>query len=104
MAQSFTGTSGTFYVPGSYVETIVQAPNSGLSTTGVLMLIGEADAGPSYSEESDISLNRIWTRRLLSDSCQIPLWPNSRWVPRRSQCCERSEYPRRATKNFHFQN
>jgi hypothetical protein len=35
----------------------VEQSNSGLATTGVLMLVGEAEAGPDYSREADLSLN-----------------------------------------------
>lgn len=56
MAQSTTALDTTFFVPGSYVKQVVQASNSGLSTTGVLMLVGEADTGPDASVD-DITAN-----------------------------------------------
>jgi hypothetical protein len=57
MAQSFVTDAGTLIIPGAYPDIRVEAANSGLATTGVLMLVGEADAGPDYSKEADLSLN-----------------------------------------------
>lgn len=57
MAQSFVTTSGTLIIPGATVETRVQTSNSGLATSGILMLVGEADSGPDFSAETDLSLN-----------------------------------------------
>lgn len=57
MAQQFTDSSGTFIVPGSYSKITVQSNTSGLATTGVLMLVGESDAGPDYTEETDLEDN-----------------------------------------------
>lgn len=58
MAQSFTTDSGvTLVVPSAIVQTVVQSATSGVSTTGVLALVGEADAGPSYADEIDITQN-----------------------------------------------
>lgn len=57
MAQSFVTTEGTLIIPGAYPTIKVEAAASGLATTGVLMLVGEADAGPDYSEEEDLADN-----------------------------------------------
>lgn len=57
MAQSFVTDAGTLIIPGAYPSIKVEQSNSGLSTTGVLMLIGEADAGPDYGKETELSLN-----------------------------------------------
>ena len=57
MAQSYTTSAGTLIIPGAYSSIQVQTANSGLATTGVLMLIGEADAGPRFSAEADLELN-----------------------------------------------
>lgn len=58
MAQSFTTDSGvTLVVPSAVVQTVVQSSAAGVSTTGVIALVGEADAGPSYANESDITQN-----------------------------------------------
>lgn len=57
MAQSYTSTNGTVYIPGAYVESKVENQNSGFSTTGVVVLVGEADAGPDYTLEKDITAN-----------------------------------------------
>lgn len=57
MAQSVTTTEGTLIIPGSYASWQVVANNSGLSTSGVVLLLGEADAGPDYSLESSLQDN-----------------------------------------------
>lgn len=57
MAQSYVTTAGTLIIPGAYSQYTVEANNSGLATTGVLMLVGEADAGPDFSLEDDLALN-----------------------------------------------
>lgn len=55
MAQSYTTPEGvTLKIPGAYPSVQVAASNTGLSTTGVLMLVGEADAGPDHTLESDL--------------------------------------------------
>ena len=57
MAQSYTTSSGvTVKLPGAYPSINVAAANAGLSTTGVLMLVGEAATGPRFSEEVDLDL------------------------------------------------
>lgn len=53
MAQQTVTTDGTFTVPGAYPKVEVQNAPSGLSTTGVIVAIGEAEAGPAFSEETD---------------------------------------------------
>ncbi len=57
MAQQYVTDAATLIIPGSYPDVKVQKQNSGLATTGVLMLVGEADAGPHHSEETDLALN-----------------------------------------------
>lgn len=57
MAQSYVTDSGTLIIPGAYSAYKVQTANSGLATTGVLMLVGEADAGPDFTEEEDLQEN-----------------------------------------------
>lgn len=57
MAQSYVTDAGTLIIPGAYSQIKVQTANSGLATTGVLMLVGEADAGPRFSVEEDLELN-----------------------------------------------
>jgi hypothetical protein len=57
MAQQYSTTGGNLVIPGAYPSVTVQTGNAGLATTGVLMLIGEADAGPDYTAETDLSLN-----------------------------------------------
>jgi hypothetical protein len=57
MAQQYQTTSATLTIPGAYAETVVQNNPSGLSTTGVLMLIGEAESGLDFTAEQDLGLN-----------------------------------------------
>lgn len=57
MAQSFSDSSGTYYVPGPYTTFTVKKSFAGLASNGVLLLIGEADAGPDYSTEADLAAN-----------------------------------------------
>ena len=57
MAQSFSTTSGTLIIPGVYSSITVQTANGGLSTNGVLVLIGESSSGPDYTQETNLQLN-----------------------------------------------
>lgn len=57
MAQQFVTDAGTLIIPGAYPTIKVQTDNSGLATNGVLMLVGEAEAGPDWSLETKISDN-----------------------------------------------
>lgn len=57
MAKSLVTDAGTLIIPGAYAKYKVVSNPSGLSTTGVLMLVGEADAGPDYTLESDLEAN-----------------------------------------------
>ena len=53
MAFLYVTTDGTLIVPGAYTQVIVAPQNAGLGTAGVLMLVGEADAGNSYVDEGN---------------------------------------------------
>lgn len=66
MALSFVSTNGTQIIPGSTVDIKVQSDNSGLATSGILMLVGEADSGPDYSAETDLSTNAFGPDQLAS--------------------------------------
>lgn len=57
MAQSTITNGTTLIIPGAYPSITVQTSNSGLAANGVIMLVGEANAGPDYTLESDITLN-----------------------------------------------
>lgn len=54
MANQYTTDEGVLTIPGAYVSTKVQTGTSGLATTGVIALVGEADAGPDYTLETDL--------------------------------------------------
>lgn len=57
MAQTYSTTEGTLIIPGGYSSFTVQQNPSGLATTGVLMLVGEADTGPRFDDEADLEDN-----------------------------------------------
>lgn len=57
MAQSFVTTAGTLIIPGAYSTITVAQSNTGLAANGILFLVGEADAGPDYTLESDLGSN-----------------------------------------------
>ena len=52
MAQQLTTSFVTTNVPGAYANVTVVSNPSGLPTTGVVTIIGEADGGPSYLEDT----------------------------------------------------
>lgn len=54
--QEFTS-NGTFTTPGAYAQYQVRQAASGLSTTGVLTIFGEADGGPDFTQEADLGAN-----------------------------------------------
>lgn len=56
MAQKYVTDAGTLIIPDAYVQTQVRASNSGLPTTGVIAIIGEADTGPRFSQEDDLEV------------------------------------------------
>jgi len=53
MAQSYATSSGTLVIPGAYPSVTVVQQNSGLSVTGVVALVGEAEAGLGWSQETE---------------------------------------------------
>ena len=54
MAQQYVSKLGTLTIPGAYSSYEVQPANAGLATTGVLMLVGEAASGESFSQIDDL--------------------------------------------------
>lgn len=56
MAQSYVGSDGTQVVPGATASFSVKSSAGGIATSGVLMLVGEADAGPDWSLETIANL------------------------------------------------
>src|SRR4051812_22045485 len=57
MPQKFATASGVLKIPGAYPEYNVVQPQTGVSTTGVCVIAGEADGGPDFTLESDIASN-----------------------------------------------
>jgi hypothetical protein len=58
MAQSYTTKDGiTLYEPGTVVSTQVINGASGTAAAGVVVLLGEAEEGPAYSEEESLDQN-----------------------------------------------
>lgn len=54
MAKSLTTVDGTISIPGAYSKYVVRSNPSGLASTGILMLVGEADKGPAFGAETDL--------------------------------------------------
>ena len=50
-------TNGVLTIPGAYSSITVQQDNSGLAASGILMLVGEAEAGPDFSLEASLQDN-----------------------------------------------
>ena len=57
MAQAYQTDAGTIIIPSAVASWTVATQNSGLSTSGTLIIVGEADAGPDFSLESSIQDN-----------------------------------------------
>lgn len=58
MPQTFDSPDfGTLTIPGAAVNLRVQNAGGGLAATGILALVGEADAGPDFTLEGDLRLN-----------------------------------------------
>lgn len=57
MSLQFATDAGTLSVPGAYPIIKVQSNPSNNATSGVLLVMGEADAGIKFSDEADLSLN-----------------------------------------------
>lgn len=58
MAQQYITDSGQVLVnPGTYVSVTVQSGASNAPTAGVLTIIGEANQGPDWTQEADLSQN-----------------------------------------------
>ncbi len=57
MAQQLNTSFVSTVIPGAYVSTKVLTTPAGLAVSGVLTIVGEADMGPAFSEELDISEN-----------------------------------------------
>lgn len=63
MPLTFVSTNGTLVIPSAPASWETAPANSGVSTTGVVILVGESDIGPDYSSESDITLNYFGPRQ-----------------------------------------
>jgi hypothetical protein len=60
MAQEYVDPiGGSLIIPGSYPSITVAPNNGGLATTGVIVLMGEAESGPSFSEETELEDNQF---------------------------------------------
>jgi hypothetical protein len=53
MAQTFVDDSGTLVIPQANAKWATAPSNSGIATRGVVVLVGEADIGPDFSQEAD---------------------------------------------------
>lgn len=54
MAKSVQTDAGPIYIPNAYSKYTVQSSPTGLATSGVIMIVGEADGGPSFASETDL--------------------------------------------------
>lgn len=66
MSQAYVTDAGTMIIPSAKATYKVQPSNSGLATSGVIMLVGEADAGPHWSDEEDLEANAFGPDQLAS--------------------------------------
>lgn len=57
MALQAVTSEAVLTIPGAYASYKVLTNPSGVATSGVLFLVGEADQGPAFSEEADLSQN-----------------------------------------------
>lgn len=58
MAQSYITKDGVqLIIPGTYVSVEVESKSTGTATIGVVTIIGEANEGPDWTQEEDISNN-----------------------------------------------
>lgn len=64
MASSILTKAGAIYVPGSYVSYTVENNAQSLPLSGVLMLVGEADEGPDYTDETNLQNNAFGPEQL----------------------------------------
>lgn len=53
MALQFIDTDGTLVIPQATAKWVTAPSNAGIATRGVVVLVGEAETGPSYAEEPD---------------------------------------------------
>ncbi len=64
MAQSYNSPNGTLIIPGAYAEYSVKGNVGGLAVNGVVVLVGEAAAGPHWSEETSLEANAFTPSQL----------------------------------------
>jgi hypothetical protein len=57
MALSYIDTDGTLVIPQANAKWTTASSNSGIATSGVVVLVGEAEQGPAYSAETDLTQN-----------------------------------------------
>lgn len=57
MSKQYVSTNGIVKIPGAYSAYTIETSVSGLATSGVLMLMGEAVGGPNWSAEDELSNN-----------------------------------------------
>ena len=57
MAQYVETDGGRITIPGAYARWKNAVSAQGIASTGIMMFVGEADAGPDYSLEDDLQVN-----------------------------------------------
>jgi hypothetical protein len=55
--QTSTAAFGVLTVPGAVATYNVQQSNAGVAAAGIVMIVGEADAGPDYTLETNLNKN-----------------------------------------------
>ncbi len=75
MAQSYVTEAGTLIIPQAVASYKVETANSGLATTGVLMIVGEADAGPRFDKEDVLQDNAFGPDQVAAVSAKYQAGP-----------------------------
>lgn len=64
MALTYVTTDGTLVIPSAPAKWETNPANAGVSTTGVVVLVGESEVGPDFASEADITQNYFGPRSM----------------------------------------
>lgn len=64
MALTYVTTDGTLVIPSAPAKWETNPANAGVSTTGVIVLVGESEVGPDFASEADITQNYFGPRSM----------------------------------------
>jgi hypothetical protein len=90
MALTYSDPNGTLIIPGAPVAWEVTPSNAGTATSGVVVLVGEAEAGPSYTEEDILLTGYFGTN---SKSAVAAKFGSGRLVDAYAMACAPSKDP-----------